>query len=243
MKTLTDYRQRLDQIDRSIAALFDERMKTVTGVAAYKQLNGLNTLDRSRELQVLDKAASCVSEDAAPYVRRLYEHIMALSREYQTELAGRRNIVLIGLPGCGKTTIGKALAEQLSMLFYDTDAFIEETEHICVPSFIIEHGEAAFRKLEQAACEKLGRLGNAVIAAGGGTVKTDAAMQALKRHAIVVYLKQPDLSRLSTKDRPLSADLALLEKERTPLYEAYSDITVANIRSIDQVVKEIIDHV
>ncbi len=243
MNTLTDYRKRLDEIDRSIAALFDERMQTVTGVAAYKQLNGLNTLDRSRELQVLDKAASCVSEDCKPYIRRLYEDIMALSREYQTELAARRNIVLIGMPGCGKTTVGRALAKEMNMLFYDTDEFIENSSGISIPDYLRENGEAAFRKLEQEACEKLGRLGNAVIATGGGTVKTEAAMQALKRHAAVVYLSQPDLSRLATQNRPLSTDLALLEKERTPLYEAYSDIQIPNVYSVDQVVKEIIDHV
>lgn len=243
METLNDYRSRLDKIDRQLSALFDERMQTVAGVAAYKQLHSLNTLDRSRELQVLDKVAACVSPDCEPYVRRLYESIMALSREYQTELAKRRNIVLIGMPGCGKTTVGKALAEARNMLFYDTDEFIEETNNISVPDYIRQNGEAAFRELEQAACEKIGRLGNAVIATGGGTVKTDAAMQSLKQNAVIVWLKHPDITRLATKDRPLSTDLARLEKERTPLYEAYSDLTVLNIHSIDQTVKEISEHV
>ena len=243
METLNDYRNRLDKIDRQLAALFDERMQTVAGVAAYKQLHGLNTLDRSRELQVLDKAADCVSPECEPYVRRLYENIMALSREYQTELVKRRNIVLIGMPGCGKTTVGKALAEARNMLFYDTDEFIGETNGISISGYIRENGEAAFRELEKAACEKLGRLGNAVIATGGGTVKTDAAMQSLRQNAVVVWLKQPDISRLATKGRPLSTDLVRLERERTPLYEAYSDLTILNIHSIDQTVKEISEHV
>ncbi len=139
-----------------------------------------------------------------------------------------RNVVLVGMPGCGKSTVGKLLAERLEKSFTDTDVLVEQAAGKTIPEIIAEEGEAAFRDREQAAVAEAGKQLSHVIATGGGAVLREENHRALRQNAQVVFLERP-LQDLATKGRPLSqggAALAELYEQRLPLYRAVADVTV-----------------
>jgi len=143
----------------------------------------------------------------------------------------KQNIVLIGMPSCGKTSLGKRLAKNLDMDFVDMDAKIEESAGKTIPQIFNEGGEELFRKIESEICIEAAKLNHTVISCGGGIIKNPLNMQALALNGLVVYIKR-DINKLVVGgSRPLSSDRAALKamaKQRFPLYEKYSDFTVEN---------------
>lgn len=140
----------------------------------------------------------------------------------------QRNIVLIGMPGCGKSTVGALLAEALGKTFLDTDAMVEAEAGMPIPAIFAQEGEAGFRAREAAAVRDAGKRLSCVIATGGGSILTEENRAALRQNAVVVYLKK-DLHALATDGRPLSKDenaLQLLYRQRKPIYEAFADCSV-----------------
>lgn len=140
-----------------------------------------------------------------------------------------RNVVLVGMPGCGKSTVGRLLAERLDKVFLDTDVLVEQADGRSIPAILAEEGEDAFRDREQAVVEEAGKQLSRVIATGGGAVLRDANRRALRQNARVVFLERP-LDKLATAGRPLSKGgvaLQALYERRFPLYRAVADATVA----------------
>ena len=148
----------------------------------------------------------------------------------QKILRRKSNIVLIGMPGCGKTLVGKLLARRINRPFYDTDKIIEEKYNIIIKKFIQEKGESEFRKIETAVIKDIGKLNHAVISTGGGAVTTAENYFYLKQNGLIIWLKR-DLKKLSTKERPLSKALGVEEiyKRRKDLYRAWCDFSVENL--------------
>lgn len=145
--------------------------------------------------------------------------------------ADRANIALVGMPSCGKTTIGRMLAKALGKRFVDLDAEIERASGQSVPSIFETQGEAGFRRWEQRVTERFAKESGQVLSCGGGAVKTPANVRALRRNGLVVYLERPVEKLRVGGSRPLSTDREALERmaaERRPLYEAAADITVDN---------------
>jgi len=138
------------------------------------------------------------------------------------------NIILIGMPGCGKSSIGKALAENMKREFADTDELIAEEAGKSVPAIIEEDGENAFRKLESEALNSVCKQSGLVIATGGGIVKQAGNRDLIRQNGTVIFLDR-DLNELPTAGRPLSESegIASLAKTRLPLYKEWSDLTVA----------------
>ncbi len=146
----------------------------------------------------------------------------------------RVNIVLVGMPGSGKTSIGRAVAELLCRDFYDIDEIIERIAGVPIPEIFQEHGEEHFREIETAAIEQAVLNKGAVVATGGGAVMRKQNRDALKRDGRV-YLIERDLSELATKGRPLSSDPESLErmlKTRVPIYKQLADRVIANDKTI-----------
>ncbi len=152
-----------------------------------------------------------------------------------------KNIVLIGMPGCGKSTIGTLLAETLGRTFVDADAQIVQMAGKSIPEIFAQDGEDAFRQWESDALAHLGKQSGLVIATGGGCVTRQRNYPALHQNGSIVWLER-DLSLLPTDGRPLSQSNRLEEMYavRKPLYEAFADVRVANTGSPENTVTEIL---
>ncbi|MBR5672662.1 MAG: hypothetical protein IKX02_04395 [Spirochaetales bacterium] len=140
-----------------------------------------------------------------------------------------QNIVLIGMPGSGKSTIGKRLAAQQGKKFVDTDALVEQKAGKSIPDIFKQDGEATFRKLEAEVIEAVGKEKGQVIATGGGAVLNLENVFNLKQNGTVIFIKR-DIDKLAREGRPLSQtqDLADMYKERLPFYEAAADTVMEN---------------
>ena len=140
------------------------------------------------------------------------------------------NIVLIGMPGTGKSLIGKLLAELTGKTLQDTDAKIEEEAKMTIPEIFEKEGEAGFRDRESAICKKLGKERNLIIATGGGAILRPENVDALRQNGTLVHITR-SIDKLPTRGRPLSKSIETLKKmeaQRMPLYKAAADITFRN---------------
>lgn len=139
------------------------------------------------------------------------------------------NIVLIGMPGCGKSTIGQLLAEKTGREAVDIDQRIAERAGCSIPEIFARGGEAEFRALEREETARAGALTGKILLTGGGAVKTPENYAALHQNGRVYHLLR-DLGTLPTDGRPLSqgADLAAMWRQREPLYRRFRDVTVDN---------------
>lgn len=140
------------------------------------------------------------------------------------------NIVLIGMPGTGKSIIGKLLAELTGKTLQDTDAKIEEEAKMTIPEIFEKEGEAGFRDREAAICKKLGKERNLIIATGGGAILRPENVDALRQNGTLVHITR-SIDKLPTRGRPLSKNIETLKKmeaQRMPLYKSAADITFRN---------------
>lgn len=156
-----------------------------------------------------------------------------------------KNIVLIGMPGSGKTTIGKELSKKLSMNFIDVDSYIEENEKMSI-SDMFEISEEYFRQIEKKYIAKLSKLNSTVIATGGGVVKNENNILLLKSNSIIIYInrKIDDIMKdIDISKRPLLKDgkdrLKDLFIERHHLYKRYCDIELVNDSGLRDAVDKI----
>ena len=151
-----------------------------------------------------------------------------------------RSIILIGMPGCGKSTVGKKLAEKTSLPMYDTDSIIEQDSGISIPEIFSTRGETYFRELETEALKKALSFPPGIIACGGGIVLKDENRELLKK-GFTVFLERP-LDKLVKKGRPLSEtrDLSDLYSERIGFYKECADLTVEN-NFLDDTAKKILN--
>lgn len=140
-----------------------------------------------------------------------------------------QNIVLIGMPGCGKTTIGALLSKTLDKDFVDTDSLIEEETGMSIPAIFEQLGESEFRKIESKVAERVGKGKGQVISTGGGIVLNPQNMEYLSQNGEILFLDRP-LKFLAQDGRPLSRSVEAIEKmaqERMNLYRDYSDYIIS----------------
>ena len=153
-----------------------------------------------------------------------------------------RNIILIGMPGCGKSSIGTLLAEKLDRPFLDADAEIEKAAGMPIPEFFRLHGEDAFRELESRVLSSLSKRSGAVIATGGGAVLREENYAALHQNSTIVWLTR-DLARLPIDGRPVSQATSLdaLYAARKARYERFADHIIDNNGALDDTVRAILE--
>ncbi len=154
----------------------------------------------------------------------------------------RRNIVLVGMAGAGKTTVGKAIAEALSREFLDTDAQIVRDEGKSVNYIFAKEGEAKFREYERAAVKKCCLEQGKVIATGGGAVLDEENRFYMRANGFVVHIVR-DLDKVATIGRPLSTNsgrVRQLFESRKPLYESVADVEARNDSDIASVVESVL---
>lgn len=156
----------------------------------------------------------------------------------------KSNIVLIGMPGCGKSTLGKSLAEELKFGFYDMDEYIQKISKSTIAE-LFEEGESIFRKWESKACKELSEKDNAVISSGGGVVKIKRNIDILKKDCIILFIDraiEDIIKDVDINKRPLLKDgvskLYELYDERYTLYNEAADITVKNVGILEEVLNK-----
>lgn len=168
-----------------------------------------------------------------------------LEKAYCTLLAERQNVVLIGMPGCGKTTVGKLLSEKTGLPLVDTDALIVEKAGKPIPQIFAEEGERAFRDLEESVIAQCCAAGGQIIATGGGAILREKNRENLRMNGRVAWIKRP-LEVLPFHGRPLSVGYAAVTElytVRQPLYEACADFEVDNTDTPQQTAEEILNSI
>ena len=159
-------------------------------------------------------------------------------------LKDRCNIVLIGMPSSGKTTIGKMLEEKLGKEFFDLDDMIIAKAGKSIPEIFQESGEAGFRAIETEVAIKTSKMNNKIIATGGGAIKHKVNMDFLRLNGITIFIDR-DVDKLISSDpnRPLSSSKQALQqmyKERYPLYQKYATYVAVNNANIEETVDDIV---
>lgn len=157
----------------------------------------------------------------------------------------KNKIVIIGMPGSGKTTIGKLLSEELRLKFIDMDEYIQETTSKTIAE-LFEQGEEYFRDIETKACRELMKYENILISTGGGVVKKSVNVEILKKDALIIFIDRPVEEILNDVDlskRPLLKDgkekVISLYEERYELYKEAADKIVINDSDMESVIKKI----
>ena len=146
----------------------------------------------------------------------------------------KENIVLVGMPSSGKSTVGRLIAKKINRGFFDSDTEITAKTKLSPREMIERYGEAAFRKTETEVIAELSKKSGAVIATGGGAVLCRDNVKALRRNGVIVFLNPPVKNLRPTPDRPLSSDYASLERlysERLPIYKEAADIETVPCRT------------
>ena len=163
-----------------------------------------------------------------------------ISEIYEILRSQMENIVLIGMPGCGKSTVGRLLAEQTGKEFVDADKKIAQLAGKSIPEIFAQDGEEVFRSFETKALEELGKRSGLVIATGGGCVTKARNYPLLHQNGTIIWLKR-DLDQLPTDGRPLSQanDLTMMYETRKPMYEAFADHAIDNNDSVTDTVRAI----
>lgn len=157
----------------------------------------------------------------------------------------KKNIVLIGMPGSGKTSVGRLLAEMLDMAFVDTDALVEREQGMTVPELFERFGEPAFRDMESRAAQTAAAMEGAVIATGGGMVLRPENMQALSRTGVVFFRDRAveDIAGQDMTGRPLVGTdtdrLYKLYEQRIGLYRQYADHVISDTQTPQQAAEKI----
>ena len=175
------------------------------------------------------------------------EHIPPerIDEVYEAVLASVRNVVLIGMPGCGKTTAACALGEMTGRRVFDCDSEIVRRTGMSIPEYFERFGVESFRELESAVLYELCSLSGVIIATGGGVVMRERNYSAMHQNGLIVFL-QREISELPTDGRPISqaTDIKKLADMRLPIYNKWCDKKVCGNSPEDtaQKIKEMLFH-
>ena len=169
-----------------------------------------------------------------------------IDRIYNIIKKQKENIVLIGMPSSGKSTIGIEIAKLLNKEYIDTDSLIEEKINMPISNFLSKENEDEFRDIEEEIIKNVSKLNNKIISTGGGVIKRNINIKRLKQNAIIVFIDRSLDKLLTTSSRPLSSnktDLENLYHQRYNIYKSSSDIIVDNNDTLEDTINKIINEV
>ena len=194
-----------------------------------KRENGLQMLVAQAKKSCEDFTGSALPDSVIPTITA------ALAR-------GMQNIVLIGMPGCGKTSVGRALAETLHRPFLDADEILVQQAGMSIPDIFRLEGEDGFRRRETAVLAWLGKRSGCILATGGGCV-TRAENYPLLRQNGTIFCLTRALDLLPSAGRPVSQALGAeaIYAQRKPLYERFADHMISNDGALSDTINEILE--
>ena len=166
---------------------------------------------------------------------RIEEITRELSREME-------NLVLIGMPGCGKSRVSALLGRRLGRPVLEADAEIERAAGMSIPEIFEKEGEAGFRRRETAVLRELGKFSGCVLSTGGGCVTREENYPLLHQNGVIIWRKR-DLSLLSKKGRPVSQSRELndLYAERAPFYAGFADLVIEETETAEEAAERILE--
>ncbi len=170
-----------------------------------------------------------------------------VGKAFGTVKRDKQNIVLIGMPSSGKTTVGGILAEKLGRTLDDTDEHIVRKIGMSISDFFAKYGESEFRRIEKETVNELAAMGGRIIATGGGAVLDPENVRTLRQNGVLIFLDRRPENLIATDDRPLASRRSALEKlygERYGIYTAAAEIHIdANTTpeaEADEIIKELL---
>ena len=225
-----------------------ERFKNLSGVvdAVYNPLRSKLVSDAlENNVKAVGGLYMLVAQAAAAVEKFIDTKITTenIEKVFKNLFNKKENIVLIGMPSSGKSTVGNMLAEKLGRAFFDSDKLVESTQNMTIPDIFKAEGEAYFRNCETETVFELSKNNSSVIATGGGVVLNKKNIELLKENGKVFFLDRPLEMLLTTDDRPLSSNKADLEKrynERYDLYRISADVVIDGSGTVDEVVNQIL---
>lgn len=245
---IKEARQQIDSIDTQLITLFEQRLSLIEKIAKYKDEHHLPLIDEVRDAEIIaNHKGACNQLQLAPYIESYMKQVVAISNEFLKEHM-HKHIFLIGMPGAGKTTVGKMLAKELGRDFYDLDQTIQDKVGKSVQNIFIYDGKDAFSEYEYETIKELIHNKPSVIATGGGTVTSEKIVNLMRNNGLVVFVNRDVnhiLDDLDLEIRPLVKEsieyIFNVYEERYPLYEEVAHIKIGNEGSITDAVQEIIE--
>ncbi len=235
------------------AGMFPHEEERIIDLGAFPQLEGAIDLiyNPLRTDLILDALSRGVPAEGGLYMlvaqavkaREYFDGIPGPAGDdlFESLLRAKRNIVLIGMPASGKSTIGKALSEKTGRPFADTDSLIVQKAGKPIPQIFAEEGEAAFRALESDVIRDLSPRTGLVIATGGGAILDPQNVRRLSRNGLLCFIRRDPERLLSTADRPLSSSreamLALYESRREA-YRRATEHVIDNNGSLEEALRQ-----
>lgn len=197
---------------------------------------------RAQELGIPAEGGLYMLAAQGVYASALFRGISAdeinIEQVFESVLAEKQNIVLIGMPSSGKSTVGACLSERTGKRFVDSDLEIVRRAGASIPEIFAERGEAGFRKLEREVIAGLSGEQGIILATGGGAVLDPANVDSLRANGRLFFLDRPLELLTATQDRPLASDKEAMERryrERYSLYVSSADVTVPGDGTPDEV--------
>lgn len=169
-----------------------------------------------------------------------------IDKVYNKIYKDKFNVVLSGMPGCGKSTIGQALANKLNKEFIDTDKLIEQHEGITIKEIFYQFGEEKFREIESKVIEEIACKNNCVISIGGGAILREENVNNIKHNGIIYYLNRPVEQIVATSDRPLSSNRETLisrYNERKDIYYNTADYMIVIDSTLEDNINKVLEHI
>lgn len=245
-------------INTTPAGMYPNILDCPVDISAYKNLSGVidAVYNPLKTHLVLEAEKLGIKAEGGLYMlaaQAVYASALFLSknadpadieRAYAQVLAEKRNIVLTGMPGAGKSTVGKRLSKVTGKIFSDSDRAVTKHVKMSISDYFARFGETEFRKEESKAIAEISATGGQVIATGGGAVLCRENIDVLRQNGVIVFLDTPLKKIEATSDRPLSSTRGDLEKRYAERYEIYcktADIIIKNNTTPDQAVKSILE--
>lgn len=245
-------------VNTTPVGMYPNNLKTLVNLDDFKNLKGVldvvyNPLKTKIILDAEKRNIPCASGLSMLVAQAKKAHEIFFDTKVDTSVCEKIentlkmqmcNIVLVGMAGCGKTTVGKELSERLNKQLVDTDEVVVQTENKPIPEIFAEKGEDYFRKCETNAVISVGKEKMQVIATGGGVVTREENYNPLKQNGIIVFINR-DADLLPTNGRPLSQmhGVKALYEQRMPLYRQFADIEIDGNGTIEEVAERIVKEI